>query len=139
MSADDRYPHWIRVNSDDMTSEEGRYILGGKSTQEWADYGRYFALMQLLARTTGARLHVKDERLLKSLSVDLSMTPKACVSWLDMLGECGAINPLDYAEGYVTIDDVTCAVLDFQDTVRRNKRNGAKGGRPRKTETKPSG
>lgn len=138
MSADDRYPHWIRVNSDDMTSEEGRYILGGKSTQEWADYGRYFALMQLLSRTTGARLNVGDPRLLKSLASDLGMTAKACVTWLDMLSTSGVLNPNDYAEGYVTIDDVTCAVLDFQDTVRRNKRNGAKGGRPRKTETKPS-
>ena len=135
MSADDRYPHWIRVNSDDMTSEEGRYILGGKSAKEWADYGRYFALIQLLARSTGARIHIADERLLKSLSVDLGMAPKACKAWLDMLATSGVLNHLDYEQGYVTIDDVSRAVLDFQDTVRRNKRNGAKGGRPRKTET----
>ena len=139
MGADDRCPHWIRVNTDDMTSAEGRYILGGKSSREWADYGRYFALMQILARSPEARLHVADERLLKSLAVDLGMTPRACTEWLEVLGTSGILNPVDYGQGYVTIDDVSRAVIDFQDTVRRNKRNGSKGGRPRKTDSKPSG
>jgi len=135
MSADDKCPPWIRVNTSDMLSQEGRYILGGRTTKEWADYGRYFALLQLLARSPEARIYVEDERLLKSLSVDLNMTPKSCRAWLDDLDAIGVLNSNDYADGYVMIDDVTNAVSDYLSQVRRNRENGAKGGRPRKTQT----
>ena len=80
-----------------------------------------------------------DERLLKSLAVDLGMTPKGCVQWLGVLSTSGILNPVDYEQGYVTIDDVSRAVCDYQDTVRRAKSNGAKGGRPRNTQTEPTG
>ena len=82
MSADDKRLKWLRVSTADMTSPEGRYILGGKSTKEWADYGRYFALLQLMASSPEGTIDVSDARRLKSLAVELSMTPAACKEWL---------------------------------------------------------
>lgn len=136
MSADDRCPPWIRLSTDNMTSIEGRYILGGKSNREWADYGRYIGLMQLIARTPEGFIDVSDERRLKSLSVDLAMTPKACKGWLEVLVDGGAIEREAYeAKRWVCIADVYNHVQAYQTQVRVNKRNGAKGGRPRKTKT----
>lgn len=133
MSADDKCPPWIRVSTTDMTSSEGRYILGGKSAKEWADYGRYFALIQLVARSPQGFIDVSDPRRLKSLAVDLAMTPKACKDWIDMLLTGGVIERESYERmGWICIVDVYNAVQSYQAQVRANKRNGAKGGRPKK-------
>ena len=79
---------------------------------------------------------MSDERRLKSLSVDLAMTPKACKGWLEVLVDGGAIEREAYeAKGWVCIADVYNHVQAYQTQVRVNKRNGAKGGRPRKTKT----
>lgn len=138
MSADDKCPQWIRVSTTDMTSTEGRYILGGKSTREWADYGRWFALMQLVARSPEGYLDVADARRLKSLAVDLAMTPKACTEWLEMLVEGGAVEREAYeVQKWVCVPDIWNAIQSYRMQVRANKRNGAKGGRPRKPKTEP--
>ena len=138
MSADDKCAPWIRVSTTDMNSYEGRYILGGKSTKEWADYGRYFALIQLAARTPEGVIDVSDERRLKSLSVDLAMTPKACREWLGVLLEGGIIEREAYEDrGILCIVDVCNAVIAYQSQVSANRRNGARGGRPRKDKTEP--
>lgn len=150
MSADDKCPQWIRVSTSDMTSQEGRYILGGKSQREWADYGRWFALIQLMARDSNGFIDVSDPRRLKSLAVDLALTPKACRDWLGVLVDGGAIDREAYeARGWICVADVYNAVQSYQTQTRANKRNGAKGGRPRKqitetteqgqTEQKPNG
>lgn len=136
MSADDKRPQWIRVSTYDMTSPEGRYILGGKSAREWADYGRWFALLQLMARTTEGYIDVSDPRRLKSLATDLALTPKACGDWIGVLVEGGAVEREAYEEkGWICVADVYNAVQSYKCQVRANKRNGAKGGRPRKTQT----
>lgn len=142
MSVDDRCPQWIRVSTLDMTSPEGRYILGGKSVREWADYGRWFALLQLVARSPEGYIDVADARRLKSLAADLAMTTKACREWLAVLVEGGAIDSEMYEQrSWVCVTDVFDAVQSYKVQVRVNKRNGSKGGRPRKekTETKPNG
>ena len=142
MSCDDRCPPWIRVSTSNMTTVEGRYILGGRSAREFADYGRYFALIQLVARTPQGYIDVGDARRLKSLAADLGMTPKACRDWLAVLVEGGAIDAECYeARGWVFMPDVYNQVQSYQGQVAANRRNGAKGGRPRKqkTETKPNG
>ena len=117
-----------------MTSQEGRYILGGKSAKEWADYGRWFALLQLMARTQEGYIDVSDPRRLKSLAVDLALTPKACRDWLGVLVDGGAIEQESYDVGRVLVPDVYNSVQSYKSQVRANKRNGAKGGRPRKTQ-----
>jgi len=136
MAADDKCPPWIRVSTHDMTSIAGRYILGGKSVKEWADYGRYFALMQLIARTPGGYIDVSDDRRLRSLATDLAMSPKACRDWLSTLVEGSAIDRESYEVAkQVTITDVYNFVEAYQSKARANRRNGAAGGRPHKTET----
>ncbi len=142
MSVDDKCPPWIRVSTTNMTSAEGRYILGGKSAKEWADYGRYFALIQLIARSPQGYIDVSDERRLRSLAVDLALTPKACTTWLNVLLKGGVIDAESYEQaGRVCMPDVYNAVTAYQTQIRVNRKNGAKGGRPRKnkTEQKPNG
>lgn len=147
MSADDKHLQWLRVNTCDMVSLEGRYILGGKSTREWADYGRWFALLQLMARSSDGCIDVGDPRRLKSLAADLALSPKACRDWLAVLVEGGAIDRDNYEQGRIFVADVFNAVQAYNAQVRANKRNGTKGGRPRKrgnndtedTQKKPNG
>ena len=130
MSVDDKCPQWIRVSTQDMTSMSGRYILGGKSAKEWADYGRWFALIQLCARTPDGYIDVSDERRMKSLALDLSMTPAACKKWLGVLVDSGALDRELYeSRGWVLIVDVYNAVQSYHTQVRVNKRNGAMRGR----------
>ena len=136
MSAADKVPQWIRVSTSDMTSAEGRYILGGKSSREWADYGRWFALLQLVARSPEGLIDVSDQRRLKSLAVDLALTPKACKDWLGVLVDGGAIEREAYeARGWICIPCVFNDVQSYKSQVRVNRLNGAKGGRPRKKKT----
>jgi hypothetical protein len=133
MAADDKCPPWIRVSTHDMTSAAGRYIIGGGSPKEWADYGRFFALLQLQACTADGRIDVADDRRLRSLARDLGMTPKACRDWLQMLAEGGAIDLESLEAGHVVNADVWEFVQSYQTQARVNRKNGARGGRPSKT------
>lgn len=126
MSAEDKSPQWIRVSTSDMFSQEGRYILGGRSNKEWADYGRWFALLQLLGRTADGYIDVSDPRRLKSLASDLAMQPKACKEWLAMLVEGGAVDREAYeTKGRVCVADVFDAVQSYKCQVRANRRIAA--------------
>ncbi len=49
MGADERFPPWLRFSTNDMGSAAGRYMLAAGTTANWADYGRWFALRQILA------------------------------------------------------------------------------------------
>ena len=136
MSASDKFPQWIRVSTSDMTSAEGRYILGGKSQREWADYGRWFALLQLVARSPEGYIDVGDQRRLKSLAADLALTPKGCKEWLSVLVEGGAIDRDAFvSKCWICVPCVFNDVQAFRSQVRVNRINGAKGGRPRRRKT----
>jgi hypothetical protein len=64
------------------------------------------------------------------------MSPKACRDWLATLVEGLAIDRESYeVAGQVTITDVYNFVEAYQSKARANRRNGASGGRPHKTET----
>lgn len=130
MSADDRYPQWIRVSTHDMTSPAGRTILGARTTRDWANYGRWFALQQILASVPDSALDVSTPARLKSLAYDLAMTPKACSEWLGVLSEGGAIDTEAYeSRRLVFVPDIYGAVTSYQSRVKVNRANGAKGGR----------
>lgn len=133
MSADDKCPPWVRLSTSDMTSMAGRYILGGKGPKEWADYGRYIGLMQLMARTEEGYVDISDPRRLRSLSQDLGMTPKACREWIEMLIEGGAVERESYEQcGWVCVADVYNAVQSYRTKCRINKRNAAGAATPKK-------
>lgn len=129
MSADDKCPQWIRVSTHDMTSSAGRYILGARTQKDWANYGRWFALMQLLASTPESVIDVSTPQRLKSIAHELAMTPKACEEWLGTLSESGAIDTEAYdAKRLLFVPDVYDAVQSYQTRVRVNRQN-AKGKR----------
>lgn len=133
MSADDKFPRWVRVSTIDSTTPAGRYILAGHDKAAWADYGRYFALLQLVAREADACMDVSDDRRMRSLAAELNMTVKACESWLDMLVEAGAVERESYERGLISIQDATNAARGYREQCARNRQNGAKSkGRPRK-------
>ena len=129
--ADGKCPQWVKVSTFDMATNGGRYILGGKSAKEWADYGRWFALIQLCARSPEGWIDVSDQRRMRSLASDLGMTPKACRDWLDMLGAGGAIDPEIYETKHqVFVPAAWNAVQAYQPQAKVNRANGRKGGRP---------
>ena len=123
MSADDRCPQWVRVSTHHMTSIAGRYVLGGKTAREWADYGRLWALTQLCACTTGGYIDAADTRRLASLAQDLGMAPKACRAWLAVLVEGGAIDREAWeSRGWILVPDSFNAVQSYASQSRTNKR-----------------
>ena len=130
VSADDKYPQWIRVSTHDMTSPAGRYVLGARTAKDWANYGRWFALQQILASMPGSALDVSAPERLKSLAYDLSMTAGACSAWLDLLAAGGAIDTEAYqTRRIVCVPDIINAVVSYQSRVATNRRNGRRGGR----------
>ena len=132
-AVDDKFPQWIRVRTNDMDTPAGRYMLAGGSVSDWADYGRWFALRQVLATTPGASLDVSDARMLGALARQLSFSsPRRCREWLDALAACGAIDRECYEERSLVFDtDMFEAQQSYQNRVRTNREKGAKGGRPR--------
>lgn len=130
MSADDKYPQWIRVSTHDMTSPAGRYILGARTARDWANYGRWFALQQILAGVPDSVLDVGTPQMLKSLAHELAMTPKACAEWLEVLSDGGAIDTEAYRDKrMVFVPDIYATVTSYQSRVKVNRANGARGGR----------
>lgn len=123
-TSEDRFPQWIRVPTSDWDSAAGRYMLAGGSQSNWADYGRWCALRQILATTKGAFVDVTNDRQLGALSRQLGFASRrACRSWLDALAECEAISPPDYAEGLVVSLDVAAQQRNYVDRVETNRRN----------------
>lgn len=122
---DEKYPQWIRMRTNDYDTPAGRYILAGGSTSDWANYGRWFALRQILATTPLALVDVSNPRQLGALSRQLGFSgPKACRSWLQALAECDAINrDLFERRGLVTDDDICGALDSYQAMCRTNRRN----------------
>ena len=138
-SADDKLPQWIRLRTNDWDSPAGRYMLAGGRTSDWADYGRWFALRQLLATTPGAYIDASNARQLGALARQLGFSsPRACRAWLGALAECGAISPADWGErGWVVDVDVSNQQGSYQDRVRVNRSNraGRRRGRDEADET----
>lgn len=132
-AVDDRFPQWVRFRTNDMDTPAGRYMLAGGSVSDWADYGRWFALRQVLATTPGAALDVSDARMLGALARQLSFaSARRCREWLDALSACGAIDRECYEGRSVVLDaDMFEAQQSYQSRVRSNREKGAKGGRPR--------
>lgn len=122
---DEKFPQWIRMRTNDFDSPAGRYILAGGSTSDWANYGRYFALRQILATTPGAAVDVSNQRMLGSLARQLGFSgPKACRSWLEALAECDAIDrEMLEGRGQVLVGDVWDAQQSYQSMCRTNRRN----------------
>lgn len=105
--APQRQPRWIKVPCDEVSTELGRHIIAGGSRSNWADYGRYLALRELLMTTEGAIVRL-GAREAGALARHLGFSgAKALRSWLDMLAECGAISAADWAEGAVCVPDVS--------------------------------
>ena len=123
MDADERFPPWLRFSTNDMGSAAGRYMLAAGNTANWADYGRWFALRQILATTPGAAVDASNARLLGSLGRQLGLGIKTCRSWLAALAECGAISAEDWAGGMVCVPDVFNQQEAYQNRVRVNRRN----------------
>lgn len=122
---DEKFPQWIRMRTNDMDTPAGRYILAGGSTSDWANYGRFFALRQVLATTPGAIVDVSNPRMLGSLARQLGFSgPKACRSWLAALAECDAIDREMLEErGQILVMDVYEAQQSYQSMCRTNRRN----------------
>lgn len=122
---DEKFPQWIRMRTNDFDSPAGRYILAGGSTSDWANYGRYFVLRQILATTPGASVDVSNQRMLGSLARQLGFSgPKACRSWLEALAECGAIDrEMLECRGQILVGDVWDAQQSYQSMCRTNRRN----------------
>lgn len=121
MGADERFPPWLRFSTNDMGSAAGRYMLAAGTTANWADYGRWFALRQILATTPGAAVDASNARLLGSLGRQLGLGIKACRSWLAALAECGAISAEDWADGIVCDPDVFNQQEAYQAKVRAGR------------------
>lgn len=122
---DEKYPQWVRMRTNDFNSPAGRYILAGGSTTDWANYGRWFALRQILATTPLAVVDVSNQRQLGALARQLGFTgPKACRSWLQALAECDAIDreALE-GRGLVLDGDIFEALQSYQAMCRTNRRN----------------
>lgn len=122
---DEKFPQWIRMRTNDFDSPAGRYILADGSTSDWANYGRYFALRQILATTPGAAVDVSNQRMLGSLARQLGFSgSKACRSWLEALAECDAIDrEMLEGRGQVLVGDVWDAQQSYQSMCRTNRRN----------------
>lgn len=141
MSANDKFPQWMRVSTSDAQSETGRYILGGKTNKDWANYGRWQALLQLLHRSPGGCLDVSDPQRFRSLTQELfgaagTAAVKTCRLFLALLVDAGALDRESYEKkDWLTNNDAYEAYQSYQTQVRANRRNGKRGGRPRK---KPS-
>lgn len=123
MAADERFPAWLRFSTNDMGSAAGRYMLASGTTANWADYGRWFALRQILATTPGGAIDASNARLLGSLGRQLDMGIKACRAWLQSLADVGAISPADWERGVVCDPDVFDQQEAYQNRVRVNRRN----------------
>ena len=121
MAADERFPSWVRFSTNDMGSAAGRYMLAAGTTANWADYGRWFALRQVLATTPGGYIDASNARLLGSLGRQLGLGIKACRAWLAALAECGAINAEDWADGIVCDPDVFNQQEAYQAKVRAGR------------------
>lgn len=122
---DEKYPQWVRMRTNDYDTPAGRYILAGGSTSDWANYGRWFALRQILATTPLAVVDVSNQRQLGALARQLGFTgPKACRSWLQALAECDAIDreALE-GRGLVLDGDIFEALQSYQAMCRTNRRN----------------
>lgn len=126
---DEKFPQWIRMRTNDMDSPAGRYILAGGSTTDWANYGRYFALRQILATTPAAVIDVSNPRMLGSLSRQLGFSgSKSCRSWLEALAECDGIDREMLEErGQILVEDVWVAQQSYQSMCRTNRRNKLRG------------
>ena len=131
-SADEKLPQWIRLRTNDWDSPAGRYMLAGGRTSDWADYGRWFALRQLLATTPGAYIDASNPRQMGALARQLGFaSAKACRSWLEALVECGALSRTDWEEdGWVVDVDVAAQQDSYRDRVRVNRSN--RSGRSRR-------
>ena len=131
-SADEKLPQWIRLRTNDWDSPAGRYMLAGGRTSDWADYGRWFALRQLLATTPGAYIDASNPRQLGALARQLGFpSPRACLAWLEALVECGAVSRTDWEEnGWVVDVDVANQQDSYRDRVRVNRSN--RSGRSRR-------
>ena len=132
--ADDKLPQWIRVRTNDWDSPAGRYILAGGRTADWADYGRWFALRQLLATTPGACIDASSQRQLGALARQLGFpSARACRAWLDALAECGAISSDEWGGGLVVDFDVANQQASYQSRVRVNRANRSGGANARES------
>lgn len=139
-SADDKLPQWIRLRTNDWDSPAGRYMLAGGRTADWADYGRWFALRQLLATTPGAYIDASNPRQLGALARQLGFSsPRACRAWLEALVECGAISPADWEEsGWVVDVDVANQQISYRERVRVNRSNRSGAGRGGEASDEPA-
>ena len=121
MAADERFPAWLRFSTNDMGSAAGRYMLASGTTANWADYGRWFALRQILATTPGGAIDASNARLLGSLGRQLDLGIKACRQWLQALADVGAISPGDWERGVVCDPDVYDQQEAYQAKVRAGR------------------
>lgn len=132
-SADEKLPQWMRVRTNDWDTPAGRYLLAGGGTQNWADYGRWFALRQMLATTPDAYIDASDDRRMGALTRQLGFSSRAaCRRWVESLAACDAISAADWeGRGWVTDPDVSEQQRAYAARVitnRANRRGGRKGG-----------
>ncbi|MBQ6395502.1 MAG: hypothetical protein IJH87_04085 [Atopobiaceae bacterium] len=132
-STDDKFPQWMRIRTNDMTTPEGRFVLGGMSTQEWADYGRLMALRQILSTTPGASVDVSNRRQLASLATSLGLTAPKCRQLLEVFVEAGAIDrELFEGKNVVFVNDIFEAQESYKSRCRVNRK--ARAGKTKKEE-----
>ena len=127
MTHEERFPPWMRVSTRDMDSTAGRYMLAGGSQSDWADYGRWFALRQILSTTPGACLDAGNPRILGSLARQLGFGgQRRCREWLQSLSECGAIDRGSWDEcGEVVDAEIYNSLASYQSRCRTNALNKA--------------
>lgn len=127
MAADDKSPRWIRISTSDWDSPVGRYVLAGGSSSDWAAYGRWCALRQLLASSPMGYVDVSDPRCLGSLARQLGLGQRACRTWLGVLADCGGIDREALEErGWVVDGDIYDQAQSYRSQCEQNRRNRAR-------------
>ena len=108
-----------------MDTPAGRYVLAGGSTSDWADYGRWFALRQLLATTPGGHMDLSDQRVMGSLARQLGFSSaKRCREWVERLASCGGLDREAWEErGWALEPDVWEQCGSYVAQCERNRRN----------------
>lgn len=131
MDVNEKYPPWLRLRTDDFLRPQGSQVIGCGSAAGWADYGRWFALRQLLARAPGAVIDVSNARELAALARQLGFpTHKKCRDFLSTLAECGVIDAEGLESGRVFDESVFEQQQSYQIRCRKLRENGERGGRP---------
>lgn len=120
-------PRWIKVPVNESRSSAGAYLLASHTDADWARYGKWCVFREHLV-SSGGSIDITDERVLRSLSFNLSFSLQKMLEFIEDLESCGLVERED---GIVFNAEIVQSIQNYRNQVERNQRNGSKGGRPR--------